>query len=272
MTLKTLTTTLFLAASFLLFTACEGIGGTETNTTTPAVTLASLKLTIAKTSLNKDENTTVKVMASYSDNISKDVTEAVEWIVTPEESVSISDNTLTAQRDIQTSIQAKLGSILSEKVNLNITWIVNGHVLPPEPDPQVNNSTLLGIDVNNNDVRDDVERKIYTTFKKEIKRQYFMQEARHLQAMLADPELVENAMMWANKDNYVIACGSYIYMQYDIPIRKGYYKFIKEAALNTKGRVRKYLMYDHELSGGVYSVPNELRVESSCDFNVTKAL
>ena len=34
---------------------------------------------------------------------------------------------------------------------------IHGHQLPPEPDPQVNNSTLLGIDSNNNGVRDDVE-------------------------------------------------------------------------------------------------------------------
>ena len=36
--------------------------------------------------------------------------------------------------------------------------------LPPEPDPKINNSTLLGIDSNNNGVRDDVERWIYETY------------------------------------------------------------------------------------------------------------
>lgn len=36
-------------------------------------------------------------------------------------------------------------------------WVVDGHVLPPEPDPVLNNATLLGIDVNNNGVRDDVQ-------------------------------------------------------------------------------------------------------------------
>jgi len=42
---------------------------------------------------------------------------------------------------------------------------IYGHRLPPEPDTVVNNSTLLGIDVNNNGVRDDVERWIYETYK-----------------------------------------------------------------------------------------------------------
>jgi hypothetical protein len=36
--------------------------------------------------------------------------------------------------------------------------VVNGYMLPPCPDPKINDSTLLGIDTNNNNVRDDVER------------------------------------------------------------------------------------------------------------------
>lgn len=39
------------------------------------------------------------------------------------------------------------------------------YTLPPEPDPKINNSTLLGIDSNNNGVRDDVERWIYMEYK-----------------------------------------------------------------------------------------------------------
>ena len=279
MTLKTLTTTLFLAASFLLFTACEDIGGIETdsaletNTTTPAITLASLKLTIAKTSLNKDENTTVKVMAGYSDNISKDVTEVVEWIVTPDESVSISDNTLTAQRDIQTSIQAKLGSMLSEKVNLNITWIVNGHLLPPEPDPQVNNSTLLGIDVNNNDVRDDVERWIYETYKDKhpIHIDIAMQAGRAYKKVLENPEKAKEIRKIVNAPLF---CGWYyqndaeefndptlVHERIDTPVESKYF--------NTKERQDVYWQYDKLLSGEVYDLPKARDRKSFCDFNTS---
>ena len=42
---------------------------------------------------------------------------------------------------------------------------INDYELPPEPDPKINNATLLGIDSNNNGVRDDVERWIYKTYK-----------------------------------------------------------------------------------------------------------
>ena len=37
---------------------------------------------------------------------------------------------------------------------------INGYTLPPEPDKATNDATLLGIDSNNNGVRDDVERYV----------------------------------------------------------------------------------------------------------------
>ncbi len=42
--------------------------------------------------------------------------------------------------------------------------VINGITVPPEPAPTLNNSTLTGVDINNNGVRDDVERKIATDF------------------------------------------------------------------------------------------------------------
>ena len=45
--------------------------------------------------------------------------------------------------------------------------VINGYILPPEPDPEINNETLLGIDSNENGVRDDVERYVIIRFSKE---------------------------------------------------------------------------------------------------------
>ncbi|MDR1007747.1 MAG: hypothetical protein LBL65_04185, partial [Campylobacteraceae bacterium] len=42
---------------------------------------------------------------------------------------------------------------------------VNGYTLPPCPAPKLNDSTLLGIDSNNNGVRDDVERWLIVKYK-----------------------------------------------------------------------------------------------------------
>ena len=50
--------------------------------------------------------------------------------------------------------------------------VINGITVPPEPAPSINNATLAGVDVNNNVVRDDVERliaqKISSTKEKQI--------------------------------------------------------------------------------------------------------
>ena len=38
--------------------------------------------------------------------------------------------------------------------------VINGITVPPEPAPSINNATLAGVDVNNNGVRDDIERLV----------------------------------------------------------------------------------------------------------------
>ena len=137
----------------------------EDNTTTPTVRLSSLKLTTADTTLNKDTNTTLTLTATYSDHTTKPLTGGITWIITPQDALTLHGTTLTALKDTNVTVQAKVGNTLSNKIKLNIYWEVNGHRLPPEPDPAVNNSTLLGVDVNHNGVRDDVERWIYTKYK-----------------------------------------------------------------------------------------------------------
>jgi len=41
---------------------------------------------------------------------------------------------------------------------------VRGYMLPPEPEPSTNNATLIGVDINKNDVRDDLERSVIQIF------------------------------------------------------------------------------------------------------------
>jgi hypothetical protein len=112
---------------------------------------------------------TLDAVGSYTDNSTKDVTSQVTWEIVPRDAVKIKANTLTALKDTSVTIQARLGTVTSEPIKLSIYWGVNGHRLPPEPDKAVNDSTLLGIDVNNNGVRDDVERYIYQRFSKDLK-------------------------------------------------------------------------------------------------------
>ncbi|PHR54702.1 MAG: hypothetical protein COA44_12500 [Arcobacter sp.] len=147
--------------------------------------------------------------------------------------------------------------------------VINGHTLPPEPDEALNNSTLAGIDSNNNGVRDDVERKIYLNNDKEIARQIQMQSAKKQQKRLEADDLIENAKEYQTLSYPDSGCKGYLYMELNIDV---YGSATEDYTFNTSDRVKKYMEYNLALSGGVYGTPNSYEVESSCDFNVTKAL
>ena len=154
------------------------------------------------------------------------------------------------------------------------TLVINGHVLPPEPDPKVNNATLLGVDVNHNGVRDDVERWIYETYKDKhpIYIDIAMQAARAYKLVLESPEKAKEIRKSVNAPYF---CGSY-YMDYvkffhkpvllheriDVPVKSKYF--------NTKDRSNVYRQYDHLLSGDSYPLPKIRKMKDQCDFNTSK--
>jgi len=150
---------------------------------------------------------------------------------------------------------------------------INGHTLPPEPDPTTNNSTLLGIDSNNNGVRDDVERWIYKTYKDKhpIHIDIAMQAARGYKLVLETPERAKDIR---GEVNGALFCASYykfgaqlfndpilVYERIDAPVMSIYF--------NTKDRSDVYWQYDTLLSGGVYSLPKYDEMKSFCDFNTS---
>jgi len=157
----------------------------------------------------------------------------------------------------------------SSKVNATGGEVINGHTLPPEPDPSINNASLLGVDSNGNGVRDDVERKIYLEHNKEIDRQMLMMSAKREQRWLAAPDLIENAKEWQKLVNSELGCLLYIKNNHAVNLFK---LSTQDDVFNTKKRIRKYMEYNRALSGGVYSIKNSDEAESSCDFNVTKAI
>ncbi|MCD6259476.1 MAG: hypothetical protein J7J31_07725 [Helicobacteraceae bacterium] len=245
----------------------------ETNTTQPTVSLKSLKLTLEKNSLNVDTNTTLKVVATYSDNSTKDVTNEVEWIYTDKLAIDIKNNILkTFHKDTNIFIQASLQNITSNAVALEIYKEINGHRLPPEPDPIVNNSTLLGIDTNDNGVRDDVERWVYQEYDEPIVQAVAMQNARAFQIILVDPSKARETtkFMEARLD-----CQSY-YMYQDerklIPRGTSLHKESRPLMLNTRERNRAYYEYNQALSGGVYPARDRSKYKESCDFNESKVI
>jgi len=155
--------------------------------------------------------------------------------------------------------------------------IINGHKLPPEPDPKINNATLLGIDINKNGVRDDVERKIYFEQKKQVDREILMQHAKVFNFVFEDP--VGNAIEAEKRFSKAGDCNRYIKFQkkHIMELNKqdpvGYIHYLDKIILNTPERVKTYFIYDGALSGGVYSGSlSWFLKESVCDFNISKAL
>jgi hypothetical protein len=234
----------------------------------------SLQLSIAKASLQVDENTTLQVIALYENNISKDVTQEVEWISSHEDAVEISKNFLLTKQDTNITLQAKLKGVTSNAVALEIYKEINGHRLPPEPNPTINNSTLLGIDVNNNGVRDDVERwifldmKIYNGYEK-IEQTIAMQEAKANQMALKDP---------TNKDDRVqiainAAFDCWVWYDYikDLPKIGNLNQFsraIDDKSFNTKERLKTYWQYDSSLAGRVFTSTPTLKTQTQCEVSI----
>ena len=182
---------------------------------------------------------------------------------------------VTEKTEFVFELKAKFDDPVHDQITISVfpILIIDGVRLPPEPTPEENNATLAGIDVNDNDVRDDVERAIYTTYPVKIRQQILMQTARGHQLMLEDPDGVENAVKWQKIiTNKRIACRSYLFRKFNVESDIKATRYLKNVMYNNKDRVKRYLKYNHALGGGVYGVEESERVESACEFNVPEAL
>jgi len=226
---------------------------------TSANTLTSLSLESNATTVNKAETVQLSVVGTYSDNSTKEVDENITYIITPAEYAEVNGSMLTAVKDGSVTVQAKVGTTLSNALNLTITWVVDGYELPTEPDKALNDSTLLGIDTNDNGVRDDVERWIYETYDHPIERGIFMQSARAYNLVIVDPSKAHETMKYIV---HVSHCESYWSMgilrmqKRNLNYTFGEYRSeedeIGPIQFNTMKRHMAYTRFNGELSGGVY--------------------
>ncbi|WP_373033122.1 Ig-like domain-containing protein [Sulfurovum sp.] len=186
----------------------------------------------------------------------------------------------------------KTTQIKEIKYRFYVPEVINGHQLPPEPDPVVNDSTLLGIDANGNGVRDDVERHIIIRFSKEVefpktKTAIALQYAKAYQFIMEnDPKnAFENKSY--KKVDYALDCKWYWYdeatKKFNLSSIEGsiagtkfrlenkiYDNEYKEKLFNTKLRMKAYFYYNASLSGhmlggggGVLS-----STKDKCDFDI----
>jgi len=154
--------------------------------------------------------------------------------------------------------------------------VIDGYTLPPMPDKALNDSTLLGIDSNNNGVRDDVEIWIYTTYEKPIERAVFMQSARAYQIVIQEPEKALENLPIIQAATACKAYWSYDAKDNNEPFYleeyRDYFKEIYPIQFNTGARFLAHEKYNQTLSGGVYKIVDDHAMKSQCDFNVDALL
>ncbi|HFD13896.1 MAG TPA: hypothetical protein ENJ34_01175 [Epsilonproteobacteria bacterium] len=291
LTTKTLQRLLVTGALMLQINGCDDTVSVEQNTSvdsevnvtvTPTVNPTALSLSVGATTLNKTDHANLTLMGSYADGSTKPLETQAQWIVLPTGSVEVYGTTFTALKDGNVTVQAKVGTTLSNKVHLDITWVVNGHTLPPEPDKALNDSTLLGIDTNNNGVRDDVERWIYDRYREShpVMIPLKMQAARAYQKIIVDPSKAwetYHIMDDAQNCEWVFTSLSANYFGRKPLVLIEPEDAIKEdnemeyIQYNTTQRARAYGNYNQTLSGGVFELedPSEKWIKN-CDFNTTK--
>jgi hypothetical protein len=234
-------------------------------------------LTLEHNTVEVKEATTGNILlkATYSDGNETLVKDSIEWLVGDSSIFHIDDKgAYQALKEGTTTLQAKYKNKLSNSINITVYKEINGYRLPPEPDETLNNSTILGIDSNNNGVRDDVERKIFATYDKAIEQAYMMQGAKSYQKILDNPTgMAESGE--AQQDTWKeFSCSGYLrrIRKIDIPVSE--VEFMENIYVNTKERIRAYIEFNEAMSGGSYSMPvlrKDLKKEN-CDFDVDKML
>ena len=253
--------------AILFFQGCSKKDRSNETNTTQSIDPAqqTLTLSIGNNELPENNETTVTVTAADG----KDITTAggIVWHMSDTNATEINGTKLIAKQEGTTTIQAEFNGKYSQEQNVTVYKLIHGHRLPPEPDPKLNNSTLLGIDSNHNGVRDDVERWIYLTNAHPIERGLFMQSARAYQKVIVDPSKAHETTKYLDD---VVSCELYLkYIEKDQPISR--YRDIEEEIsqiqFNTLVRHMAYERYNAEFNGEVFSAPKASKGKCFFDKN-----
>ena len=236
--------------------------------------VVSLTLNKSNIQLNEDNTTTINVNAKYDDNTTVDVTDKVEWLISNESIIEIDKNIITSLSEGTTTLQAKFNNQTTAQISVTVYKEINGYRLPPEPDETLNNSTLLGIDSNNNGVRDDVERwiflemKIYNGYEK-IEQTIAMQEAKAFQMTLKDPDNIDDKVQIAiNAAHDCWIWYSYSKKLYMFDSHGKFNRALQDQCFNTKERLKTYWQYDGTLAGRVFTSTPTLKTQSQCEISI----
>ncbi len=166
---------------------------------------------------------------------------------------------LLAQNEFFIELASNPGSYLSIE-------IVKDVELPPDPGV-AGKQTLLGIDSDNDGVRDDVQRYIFIRYPNDKKLRLALTEiAKNYQELLPDSADPDAAYTHVTKLHRSRACLYYIQggVRNAIDILDGLHAEI----LNTKERSVRYLGFSNSLAGKTSSIPQYDERKSCCSFDV----
>ncbi|MEA3419042.1 MAG: hypothetical protein U9Q90_06540 [Campylobacterota bacterium] len=169
------------------------------------------------------------------------------------------------------TIKSQKGQQIKEiKYRFYVPEMIDGHMLPPKPDMQVNNSTIAGIDANNNGVRDDIEWWIYTKMDvlkySKAERLIAMEWGKAIQIILKNPQSAESIYERVHMPLYCFYYYKFTYL-YRYPVDYAIFNHdFRDIAFNTKERQKAYNEYDSLLSGKIF--PMGRIHPDQCNFNI----
>lgn len=258
------------------------------------VTPVSLKITPTPVEIKEGSTTELKAVVVYSDDSENQINTAV-WSSKDSNILNVEQNaTATGVKEGETTVTASYKGLTSKVTQALVYLEINGHRLPFEPDPVVNNSTLLGIDANNNGVRDDVERYIIIRFSKEEFPK--TRTALAMQYAWAKQKIIETPTKESAKYSHdSIDCEYYWYHQKQQAQREQVSKLLKvdrraaaeivsemtkwelkyevfgddginNIVLNTEERIKQDFAFNNAMSGGFY--PGRDKSLDNCQVNI----
>lgn len=149
----------------------------------------------------------------------------------------------------------------------------NGVKEPPLPAPEINNSTLLGVDSDNNGIRDDIDRWINRVSDREHGKYIKMilqKRARFFNEILSISYLDKQNIIDFSKKSYFkqSACSAIVikrYLKKDFRIISQSKEYLRKLYFNNKLRKRKLSEFDSNLSGQSFGFPSYDTSLKYCD-------
>ncbi len=254
--------------------------------------------------INLDEIQSYNVIFDSEDNVTMS---SYVWSVTPKDANYTLSATHTqdvlfiahtqGEYTLNVSVEIKGKKLNTELIITAIKpEVVNGYTLPPEPDKTLNNATLLGVDSNDNGIRDDVEIFIIKRYAQDPDYSK-TKTALSLQYAYSMQKILENPIAESKKySDDAIDCESYwfdkvqkdIYQKIIDLDKKDFKESIllsveatkwrtkhevfndtttKDKIFNTRERINQKFSYNASLSGSIFNGRGEATIDS-CQINI----